>query len=231
MNMVQLMKLIQRKDLTRRDLIDLLNSERKTGAVDRVELIEAELDVRFPGWDKTSGSAGIMDPDAKSTHARLYGEIRQFPRAVSAYAWLVDRLMQKANVGATLDPTLLAKINTGTSRKYIARSPGDLYPNNQKLASNPVNWRKLSYGWHLATNLSNREKLDILARMMPAFGVKPNEWDCQFPGEEYQSLEDLLAPYWKEAESLSGIPEEGKTLSRNSKSCGSSNTSDTPVDS
>ena len=73
----------------------------------------------------------------------------------------------------------------GRRRRYIARTPEELYPPREddrgraKLSRWPSNWRnqyeKLPGGWLVATHLSNDDKRKIVALAAKTAGLKPDE--------------------------------------------------------
>ena len=68
-------------------------------------------------------------------------------------------------------PTLFTEVSRetlsiakGHKRNYFGRSPKRMFPSSPHLADDANNYVKLTNGWYANTNLSNREKFDVLCR-------------------------------------------------------------------
>lgn len=61
--------------------------------------------------------------------------------------------------------------NTGSSRRYIGRTPSSLFPERQDLAADPGKYAEIAPGWLLMTNFSTDVKIRIIALAAAVSGL------------------------------------------------------------
>jgi hypothetical protein len=161
----------------------LLNCQQE-GKPDYALEVKANLDSRFPGWDRPRTRRG----GSRATIARFRGKEPEFESARAAYIWLVERF-------AETNPTLFSDVRwettgyvavgrrrglEGAARNYFAKSPAKLFRKTPALADSQSNYHRLSNGWYVNLNLNTRENFEILCRFSAISGLSHNtDWDWE----------------------------------------------------
>lgn len=166
---------------TEADLRQMYENALKSKEPTYAAIAKEVLDRRFPARIKRKGGR------PKPATARVQNNTRRFSSTVQAFEWLVASLMEHSPaefVGLVYIPGL-----EGRSRRYLARSIPDLFIDSPHLASDSNNYVCLSNDWYLITNLSNREKFEIAARVAAKVDLAyPADWalDSDDPTESLQ---------------------------------------------
>lgn len=184
---------------------DELNTMRKNALAkakpEFAEIVEEELDRRFPAWDKPKTMSGPTPTTA------IFGSTeKKFTNGKDAYLWLIEMFR-------SVKPDLLEsqskwheKAFKGAKRFNFARRPSDLFPDRSDLARSRGNFGLLADGWFANANINHAQKFDILLRLGVICGLSyPNDWDFRVTGasqglEEKQKFSILVAELTKELE-------------------------------
>jgi hypothetical protein len=139
-------------------LLTMRANAQAKGANEFVRAAEAELNQRFPGWNR-------VRTRSTPTKVRFDQDEQLFDTAKEAYLWLVEKF-------AAARPSTFQKVDwstqfvvEGTKRRYFARNPKGLFPAAPQRAEDASLYEKLSNGWFAITNLNNDEKFAILCRL------------------------------------------------------------------
>ncbi|QLQ24606.1 MAG: hypothetical protein HZT41_06870 [Dechloromonas sp.] len=166
MDAERIRKLIENPSVDRAELERLAKQALSAGERDLALDIQETIDDRFglEVPDATEDSCAVMASFGTTT--------KSFPRAVTAYLWLVERFVGRK-------PSLFTEINEETLfvalgrartsqgrpfRNYFAKSPNKLFSESPLLAENPNNFAQLCNGWYANKNINNLEKQLILER-------------------------------------------------------------------
>jgi len=96
----------------------------------------------------------------------LDGQSRDAKDAITGLIQIIKHLASK-------DPTFLERLEVrarGRSRNHVARSRAAVYPQRPDLADKAI---EILPGWFVDTNISNREKLQIVAQACEVAGLRP----------------------------------------------------------
>lgn len=131
---------------------------------------------RFPIAAKKSGGA-------TPTTAVFVGKVQDFKTGKDAYLWLVERLRNHRSGLLESQDHWHQRAFKGTSRRYFARAPKELFPLGSKLSEQAGNVAELVGGWYANTNLNHEQKFEILIRLAAICRVSyPEDWDFRVTG-------------------------------------------------
>lgn len=154
----------------------MLENAKAKGLIEHAAVAKAELERRFPGWDRVQSRRG----GARPTVARFLGREQHCDTSKDAYVWLVERFINK-NPKVFDEPSKdTLYVALGTRRNYFGRSVATMFAGNPELAANASNYVRLSNGWYANVNLNNAQKLDILMRLAALARLEyPEHWDFE----------------------------------------------------
>lgn len=159
---------------SKNELLTILNNVRSKNAHDHETLVLHELDNRFPGWDKTKT---VKARGRTPNRAIFKGKEAAFDTAKEGFIWLVEQMVHHGKQHFIEQGEKLV-IAASRRRKYLARSPEELFHDSMHLVDDINNYAKLPYGWYLNVNLDNKSKFDVLARLSWVVNVRyPDDWD------------------------------------------------------
>ena len=101
----------------------------------------------------------------RGVQIRLNGQLQDAKDAITGLIQIIKHLSSK-------DPTFLERLEVrtrGRARNHLARSPAEVYPLRPELAYKA---KEILPGWFLDTNISNREKLQIVERACEVAGLR-----------------------------------------------------------
>lgn len=169
----------------------MLKNAKAKGLREHAAVAKAELDRRFPGWDRVQSRRG----GAKPTIAQFLGKEQHCDTSKDAYMWLVERFINR-NPKVFDEPSEdTLHVALGKRRNYFGRSVAKLFAGNPELAANASNYVRLSNGWYANVNLNNAQKLDILMRLAALARLKyPEQWDFEVldPSDALMDRKDAI---------------------------------------
>lgn len=174
MNIDKFARLVADASRTKEELKQMFKNALGKELKEHAAVAKAELDRRFPSWDRVSARRG----GAKETVGRFLGKQQHFKTSKEAYVWLVERFAQ-------YNPRLFDEpskdtlyVALGKRRNYFGRTLARMFRGTPHLAENSSNYVRLSNGWYANVNLNNAQKLDVLMRLAALARLEyGDEWD------------------------------------------------------
>lgn len=145
---------------TRQELEQMMRNALAKGERELAHIAKEALDKRFADWAKPRHRAS----GARSTVVRYRGSEQHFPTAKEAYVWLIQHFVDAKPALFQIVNWETAFVARGKKRNYFGRNRRRMFHGSPHLADDSNNYARLPNGWYMNTNLSNREKFDILCR-------------------------------------------------------------------
>lgn len=165
--------------------------------VEAIDIVEDELDTRFPNWE-TTDVARLRGGGTVSTIGRFRSNTQKFPSQIEAYIWLVNQFAgSNENIfkshGETGDSYLRllfgnregGAMHFAPMEHLLDKKVGNVTGND----SRPV---QLECGWWANTILSGTQKIRLLERLSQHCGIKSDEWSWA-PETKSTSLQNEIA--------------------------------------
>lgn len=187
MNATDFEQMARRPALTREELETLKRNALTKGNRDFAAIAQAVLLERFPTAARNSGGA-------KATTALFLGREQDFQSGKEAYLWLVQRFRDHRPGLFESQEQWHHRAFKGTTRRYFAASPRDLFPRDSDQSSVTSNFAELPGGWYANVNLSHEQKFEILLRLGAICKLEYAEhWDFRVSGTSLALAEKKVA--------------------------------------
>lgn len=188
-NLLNTLKTSKRSYDELRDLrAEAINGKR----LDFADGLQEIIDQQYPQMTASPTSECYRD-----CSATFRGTTRVFKRAVHAYIWLVESMVEHLPRQPELlnDYVFQRLVAIGKNgARYFADTPEALFPDKPGRAGDSHTFHHLKNGWYLNLNLSNKQKDDRLYALAHACALEQGiDWSWTAVSYDQLPLEELLA--------------------------------------
>ncbi|SFM54142.1 hypothetical protein [Nitrosomonas communis] len=185
----RLLALYRRQGTSCQELIHAYKNANNENDKDFADEIADILDERYPNWNVSCISKlSSMQNDQLTINVTFADQSKSFPSAKQAYIWLVEKILNNKPDKDIDDYVLNSMFIRGShGARYLARNPAELFPRDPNRAKDSNCYHKLSNGWFLNTNLSNKQKRDKLLNLTAVYEAYDSNWTWLAEEESYGS--------------------------------------------